>query len=66
VIALWKDAQSGTPTEIEIPAQHDAVVLSLSVRYLEEWSADGRSDKKNAGYPLLSGVRAIRGTSKLM
>ncbi len=64
VIALWKDAKSGSPTEIELPADHDAVVISLSVRYLEEWSADGRSDNKNAGYPLLSGIRAIRRASK--
>lgn len=64
VIGLWKDAKSGGPTEIELPADHEAAILSLSVRYLEEWSADGRSDNENAGYPVLSGIRAIRRASK--
>ena len=56
VIALWKDATSGSPIEIELPIGHDAVVLSLTVRYITEWTADGRSDDENAGYPLLSGI----------
>lgn len=60
VIALWKDPQSGGATEIELPAGSDAVVISLTVRYLEEWTADGRSDGRNAGCPMLSGIHSVR------
>jgi hypothetical protein len=63
VIALWKDAEKGA-TEIELPDNTDAVVLSLSVRYKEEWAADGRSDHKNAGYPILSGIHPVSLASK--
>jgi hypothetical protein len=60
VIALWKDPQSGAATEIELPPDNDAVVLSLTVRYLEEWTADGRSDGGNAGCPMLSGIHPVK------
>lgn len=56
VVALWKDSQNGSPTEIELPPGKDAVALSLSVRYVEEFTADGRSDDGAAGCPTLSGV----------
>jgi hypothetical protein len=59
VVALWKDAKSGTPVEIELPAGADAIVLSLTVQYLEEWTADGRSDLGTTGYPILAGIHPI-------
>jgi hypothetical protein len=58
-IALWKDAKSGAPTEIEIPETADAVVLSLTVEHLKEWTADGRDDEGWSGYPILSGIHPI-------
>jgi hypothetical protein len=63
VIALWKDAEKGA-IEIELPEGNDAVVISLNVRYKEEWAADGRSDHKNAGYPILSGIHPVSLASK--
>jgi hypothetical protein len=58
VIALWKDSAKG-PREISLPSGSDAVVLSISRCYLEEWTADGRSDGENAGQPVLSGIHPI-------
>jgi hypothetical protein len=64
VVALWKDAKSPAPVEIEMPTGSQGVVISLSVRKLEEWTADGRSDKRNAGYPMLSGIHPVSVASK--
>jgi hypothetical protein len=58
VVALWKDAVNGA-TEIELPAGRDAVAVSLSILYREEFTADGRSDGMNAAFPILSGVHPI-------
>jgi hypothetical protein len=63
-VALWKDAKSPAPVEIEMPTGSQGVVISLSVRKLEEWTADGRSDKRNAGYPMLSGIHPVSVASK--
>jgi hypothetical protein len=60
VIGLWKDAESPTPTEIELPNGFDAIVLSLSVRWKAEWTADGRPDDGATGYPLLSGIHPVK------
>jgi len=60
VVALWKDAKSAAPREIELPEDSDGVVICLTVKYLTEWTADGRSDEGTAGYPLLSGIHPIR------
>jgi hypothetical protein len=59
VVAMWKDAFSGA-TEIELPDGYDAVAVSLSIRYREEYAADGRGDDGNAAFPILSGVHPIR------
>jgi hypothetical protein len=59
VVGLWKDALRAEPVEIVLPKDHQAVVLSLSVRYREEFTADGRSDHGNTGFPTLSGQHAI-------
>ena len=59
VVALWKDAKSGSPSEIELPNGAEALVLCLSVEYHEEWTADGRSDHAAAAYPVLVGVHPV-------
>ena len=61
VVALWRDAKTGT-TEISLPDKYDAIVLNITVEYHEEWTADGRGDGKNSGYPVLSGYHLIDGT----
>jgi hypothetical protein len=65
VIGLWKDAHSSTPVEIELPEGCGGVVLSLSVRWMDEWTADGRQDRGATGYPLLSGIHGVKKTSNL-
>jgi hypothetical protein len=37
-----------------------AVVLNITAEYHEEWTADGRGDGINSGYPVLSGYHLIR------
>jgi hypothetical protein len=58
VVAMWKDAFSSA-SEIELPIGFDAVAISLSIRYREEYSADGRGDDAAAAFPILSGVHPI-------
>lgn len=59
VIALWKDAQTGFPVEVELPNDRSAAVLNLTVQQKEEYSADGRSDDGATGYPVLSGIHFV-------
>jgi hypothetical protein len=59
VVAIWKD-RFGSANEIELPEGCDAVAVSLSIRYEEEFTADGRGDDSNAAYPVLSGVHPIQ------
>ena len=58
VVALWKDRFNGA-TEIELPLGADAIAVSLSTRYDEEFTADGRGDGGTAAFPILSGVHPI-------
>jgi hypothetical protein len=58
VVALWKDAFKGA-TEIELPEGHEAVAVSLSIRYREEFTADGRGDDSAAAFPILAGAHPI-------
>ncbi|HUO28599.1 MAG TPA: hypothetical protein VMU80_05250 [Bryobacteraceae bacterium] len=58
VVALWKDAFKGA-TEIELPPGFAAIAVSLSVRYREEFTADGRGDDGKAAFPILSGTHPI-------
>jgi hypothetical protein len=58
VVALWKDRFNGA-TEIELPPGNDAIAVSLSIRYREEFTADGRGDGGTAAFPVLSGVHPI-------
>jgi hypothetical protein len=60
VVALWKDARSPSPREIELPEGCGGVAICMTVKYLPEWTADGRNDRGAAGYPLLSGIHPIR------
>ena len=66
VVALWKDAKSSETQEIELTPGAGAVVLSLSMRHVAEWSADGRTDGGAAVYPVLSGVRCVGGKSDVV
>jgi hypothetical protein len=59
VVALWKDAKSGSPIEIEIGPNDLGAVLCLTVQYLEEFTADGRSDHCTTGYPILAGIHPV-------
>jgi hypothetical protein len=59
VIALWKDAHFGVPVEIELPNHATASVLNLTVKQIEEHTADGRSDEGATGYPILSGIHFV-------
>ena len=59
VVALWKDARSNTPVEIELPQEQRGIVLSLTVERVKEFSADGRDDDEASGYPVLSGVHFV-------
>ena len=59
VIALWKDAKTGRPCEITLPPGAEAVVVTMSAEFDEEWTADGRSDGRATGYPILSGIHPI-------
>ena len=59
VIALWKDALN-IPTEIDLPEGFDAIAISLSVAYREEFTGDGRGDGESAAFPILSGVHPVR------
>ena len=59
VVAIWKD-KFGAAREIELTEGCDAVAVSLSTRYEEEFTADGRGDQGNTAYPVLSGVHPIR------
>jgi len=61
VIGLWKDAKNGVPQEIELDAGAEGVILSITMRHEEEWSADGRSDGGYAIYPVLSGIHCLKG-----
>ena len=58
-VVLWRDARSGTH-EIACPTGNDGIVLNITAEYHEEWTADGRGDGKNSGYPVLSGYHLIK------
>ena len=58
VVALWRDSKTGAQ-ELELQHGSDALVLSISVEYETEWTADGRHDNQSSGYPTLTGVHNI-------
>jgi predicted amidohydrolase len=59
-VGLWKNGQSGTVQKIELPRKKEAAVLEIDIKRVEEFTADGRSDGKTAGIPVLDGPKRIR------
>lgn len=59
VVGLWKDYKSPRAVEIELPPGKTGVVLSLTRRIEEEFSADGRSDEEATAYLVLTGMHSI-------
>jgi hypothetical protein len=58
-IALWKDPAEGA-REIDLEPEAVAVVLTLSAEFVEEFTADGRSDHGAAVRLVLTKVHQIR------
>jgi hypothetical protein len=54
-IALWRDAVFGE-REISLADGHDACVLSLVCKSLEEFTIDGRGDSAHAHFPVFAGA----------
>jgi hypothetical protein len=58
-IALWKDPAEGA-REVDLDVGADAVVLTVAAEFVEEFTADGRSDHGAAVRLVLTGVTQIR------
>ena len=58
-VGLWKDARSDS-VELELPTDAAGLLLNICTELVEEWTADGRSDRGTTGYPRLGGVHALR------
>jgi hypothetical protein len=58
-IALWKDPAEGA-REIDLEPDAQAVVLTVAAEFVEEFTADGRSDHGAAVRLVLTGVTQIR------
>jgi hypothetical protein len=58
-VALWKDP-SGSVHELDLPAGHHALCLTLTGSYNTEVTLDGREDGGAASYWTLSGVSPVR------
>jgi hypothetical protein len=56
-VASWKDVR-GSALAIDIK-NGDAAILSIKIERREEWTADGRSNGKQSGYPLLQYVHVL-------
>jgi hypothetical protein len=59
-VALWKDAKSGEAVSIVLPPKMEGIILSLSCKFVKEFTADGRDDRGATGYPTLSGIHYVR------
>ncbi|MDX2093701.1 MAG: hypothetical protein SFX73_38035 [Kofleriaceae bacterium] len=65
-IALWKDTSRSEALELELPHDADGLLLMLRSEPVEEWTADGRSDRASdasvggSSFPRLSGVHPIK------
>jgi hypothetical protein len=57
-IALWRDAIYGEE-EIKLRDGHDACVLSLVCKTKEEFTIDGRSDRRQAHFPVFAGYASF-------
>jgi hypothetical protein len=58
VIALWKDGETGV-RELALDSQAHGLLLTLSAKWTEEMTADGRSDGESAARLVLGGVQSI-------
>ncbi len=58
-VALWKDPAEGA-REIDLEAGAEAVVLTVAAEFVEEFTADGRSDRGAAVRLVLAGIQQIR------
>lgn len=61
-IALWKDPAEGA-REVDLDPGADAVVLNVAAEFVEEFTADGRSDHGAAVRLVLNGVEQIHAPS---
>jgi hypothetical protein len=59
-VALWKDPAEGA-REIDLDPGAEAVVLTIAAEFVEEFTADGRSDHGAAVRLVLTGITQIRG-----
>jgi hypothetical protein len=59
VVALWKDALSGAPIEIELPDRAAGIILSVTRELHEEFTADYRSDRGQTAYIRLTGIHPV-------
>jgi hypothetical protein len=58
-IALWKDQETGAE-QIELKHDADAVLLTISAKWVEEFTADLRGDNSKASVFVLQGVSQLR------
>jgi hypothetical protein len=57
-VALWKDRVNGTQ-ELHVPPGSRAILLTLTARYSEEFTVDGRSDDGASASLVLTGFKPI-------
>lgn len=62
-VALWKDPAEGA-REIDLEPGADAVVLTVAAEFVEEFTADGRSDHGAAVRLVLTGIEQIRAPTR--
>jgi hypothetical protein len=65
VVALWKDSKAG-PFEIELPYDAQGVVISLKAEFVEQWTADDRSDETAAASWILRAIFLSEEDAKLI
>jgi hypothetical protein len=58
-VALWKDPAEGA-REIDLEPGAEAVVLTVAAEFVEEFTADGRTDHGAAVRLVLAGIQQIR------
>lgn len=59
-IALWKDSWAPSTTELELPDGAHALLLTISPKKVQTFTADGRSDKETTMSLTLTSVIAVR------
>jgi hypothetical protein len=62
-IALWKDPAEGA-REVDLEPGAEAVVLTIAAEFVEEFTADGRSDHGAAVRLVLTGIEQIRAPAR--